>query len=94
MRYCIFFLIFIVLCLNYRISAENYLLNGGQKSNISYKLIQQIDPTPQTVTVDLTFVLPKTFISPTFKQQIRDLNISFSLNPDDTQEREDKHGKD
>jgi transglutaminase-like putative cysteine protease len=90
MRYCIFILLIVVLYIN--LAAENYLLNGGQKSNISYKLRQQIDPTPQTVTIDITFVMPKTFISPTYKQEIKDLNISFSLNPDDRQEREDKHG--
>jgi transglutaminase-like putative cysteine protease len=71
--------------------AENYLLNGGQKSTINYKLRQNIEPTHETVTVNISFVIPQNFASPTFNQEINNLKISFSKNPDDTKEWTDEH---
>ena len=71
--------------------AENYLLNGGQKSTIKYKLRQNIEPTPETVTVNISFVIPQSFSSPTYNQAIENVKISFSKNPDDTKEITDEH---
>jgi hypothetical protein len=71
--------------------AENYLLNGGQKSTIKYKLQQNIEPTSETVTVNISFVIPQSFSSPTYNQVIKDVNILFSKNPDETKELTDEH---
>jgi hypothetical protein len=73
-------------------SAENYLLNGGQDSKIKYKLIQKIEPTSETVTVDLTFVIPQSFNSPTYNQQIENFKASFTLDPSNTKNWTDKRG--
>jgi len=86
----ILFFIFVVLNLN--LIAENYLLNGGQKSKIKYKLIQQVEPTNETVTVDLTFVVPQSFKSSTYNQEISEFNISFTKDPENKKEWLDKHG--
>ncbi len=81
-----------ILFLLSNLQAENYLLNGGQKSKIKYTLAQKIDPTPQTVTVDLTFVIPQTFQSPTFTQEISELKFTFSTEPTKKDESEDQYG--
>jgi transglutaminase-like putative cysteine protease len=72
--------------------AENYLLNGGQQSRIKYVLVQQIEPTPQTVTVDLTYVIPQSFQSPTFNQEISELKFTFTLDPAKKDETVDPYG--
>jgi transglutaminase-like putative cysteine protease len=72
--------------------AENYLLNGGQESTIQYKLIQQVEPTSETVTVDLTFVIVKSYQSPTYNQKINDFNITFSQQPTRSDQLLDNHG--
>ncbi len=72
--------------------AENYLLNGGQKSTIQYKLIQNIEPTEETVTVTLSYVIPQSFTSPTYIQQVSDFNIYFNLEPQKKKEWADKRG--
>jgi hypothetical protein len=74
------------------LSAENYLLNGGQQSKIKYALVQKIEPTPQTVTVDLTFVIPQSFQSPTFNQEISELNFTFTTEPVKKNETVDQYG--
>jgi len=81
-----------ILLLIANLSAENYLLNGGQQSRIKYSLVQKVEPTSQTVTVDLTFVIPQSFVSPTYNQQISDLNFNFTLDPVKKDERSDPYG--
>jgi hypothetical protein len=81
-----------IFILSANLQAENYLLNGGQKSTIKYSLMQKIDPTPQTVTVDLTFVIPQTFKSATFSQVISGLKFNFSTEPAKKSESEDTYG--
>jgi transglutaminase-like putative cysteine protease len=72
--------------------AENYFLNGGQNSTIQYKLIQNIEPTRETVTVTLSYVIPQSFVSPTYIQQISDFKIFFSIEPQKKKEWADKRG--
>ncbi len=62
-----------------QLPAENYLLNGGQNSTIKYQLIQQITPTPETVTIHLSFVEPQNFSSATYTQKINDFSLVSQL---------------
>ncbi len=71
---------------------ENYLLNGGQNSTIKYKLIQKVEPEDGIITVDLTYVIPESFNSKTYNQQIKNFDISFSLKPANKKEWIDKRG--
>ena len=82
----------IAMYMNFNLQAENYLLNGGQNSKINYHLSQQITPTPQTISIDLIFVIPQTFNSPTYKQKIEDLNFSFTMDPEKSEQWIDKDG--
>lgn len=72
--------------------AENYQLKGSQKSLIKYQLVQKIEPTPETVTVNLSFVEPSSFSSPTYNQEISGFKIVPGLAPDQSSESVDEHG--
>jgi len=73
-------------------SAENYLLNGGQESRISYRMVQRIEPTAETITLNLSFVVPQSFDSPTYSQKVLEFNLIPGLPPDDQQEVTDMRG--
>ena len=72
--------------------AENYLINGGQESQIKYQLAQKVLPGPGTKTLKLSFVLPTDFTSPTYNQRITNLSLVFSPEPNKKKEDVDKRG--
>ncbi len=72
--------------------AENYLINGGQESQINYRMVQTVDPAPGTQKLILSFVIPETFSSPTYNQNISDFEITFSLQPSTREESTDERG--
>ena len=72
--------------------AENYLLNGGQASQINYEMIQKIRPSQGTRSLVLSYVIPESFDSPTYRQKIRDLSLRFSPEPSKRKERTDIRG--
>jgi len=72
--------------------AENYLLNGGQKSKIEYKMVQEIVPASGTKKLMISYVKPQSFYSPTYDQQIRNYRVRFSINPDKTEKWTDARG--
>ena len=72
--------------------AENYLINGGQESKILYRLTQRVEPAGKTKTLKLSFVVPETFQSPTYKQRIEDFDLTFSPQPSKRKEEKDKRG--
>ncbi len=72
--------------------AENYLINGGQESQINYQMVQKIAPATGTKKLTLTFVEPVTFSSPTYNQRITNFNLDFSQPPNDRKESLDKRG--
>ena len=45
--------------------AEDYLINGGQYSEITYEMVQRVAPAPGTQKLVLSYVLPESFSSPT-----------------------------
>ncbi len=75
-----------------KIFSENYLLNGGQESTISYRLYQKIIPTKETVTLNLSYVQPGSFQSVTYRQKISKLNIRFTEEPEKKKQWTDKRG--
>jgi len=72
--------------------AENYLLNGGQDSRISYQMTQHVRPSSGTRKLILSYVLPQSFESPTYNQKIDDLDLDFLPRPTRHQEKTDKRG--
>jgi len=72
--------------------AANYLLNGGQESNINYTMTQTITPKPGIRKLILTYVVPKTFESPTFSQRIETIDFRFSPSPAKRRDSTDTRG--
>ncbi len=71
---------------------ENYLINGGQESQINYQMVQKVVPASGTKKLTLSYVEPVTFSSPTYNQKITAFNLTFSQNPDKRKESLDKRG--
>ena len=90
MKSFLLLLIFLVISTGF---CENYLLNGGQSSLIKYKMIQKVEPQDGILTINLSYVIPETFESPTYNQQITNFNISFNIEPDNKNEWMDNHRK-
>ncbi len=72
--------------------AENYLLNGGQESEIKYQLEQTLEPAAGTRKLILNYVVPTSFTSSTYNQRITNLNFSFNPQPTERKERNDTRG--
>jgi len=81
-----------VITLNYSLLADNYQLDGSQSSIIEYRLHQTILPTSETVTMNLSYVVPESFESITYSQYISDFNIRFTAKPEEKKEWIDKRG--
>ncbi len=71
---------------------ENYLLNGGQESQINYKMVQTVEPNPAIHTLYLSYVIPVTYQSPTYNQTISNLEFKYYPQPDDREEYRDERG--
>jgi hypothetical protein len=73
-------------------TAENYLLNGGQQSHIEYRMTQRVQPAKNTRKLVLSYVIPKSFSSPTYQQKIENLTIRFEPPPTKQNKKIDKRG--
>jgi len=88
--FLLFFILFFVpeaSCL-----AENYVLEGQMGSDIVYELQQQVKNGPGTRTLVLSFVVPPTFTSPTYNQEIHGFKLSFSPQPKEEKQSGDQRG--
>lgn len=74
--------------------ATNYLLNGGQESRIEYEITQKVTPSPNSRTIILNFVVPKSFSSPTYNQKVTELAFRFSPEPANRKDTTDERGND
>ncbi len=90
MKKIIFLLAFIFISGN--CLAENYLLNGGQESQINYRITQRVSPAPGTKKIFLSYVKPQSFSSRTYSQRIENLNFKFSQEPSKKTEKTDSRG--
>jgi transglutaminase-like putative cysteine protease len=81
-----------ILLLAMRAEGENYLINGGQESQIRYRLIQHVEPAPQTKSLTLSYVVPENFQSPTYNQHIDKFQLNFSVQPSKRTEETDQRG--
>jgi len=72
--------------------AENYLINGGQESQINYQMQQKVVPPPGTRKLILSFVTPESFTSPTFNQRITGFKLTFSQRPTTRENDVDQRG--
>lgn len=84
--------ILLTICLAENLISENYLINGGQKSRIQYRLTQQVEPAGKTKYLRLSFVVPQSFDSPTYKQIIEGFDLQLSPKPSKRKDKVDKRG--
>ncbi len=74
------------------VRGENYLLKGRQSSRINYSLTQRLVPNAGTKSLIISTVVPATYQSPTYNQEIENLAINFSPPPSNREEKIDKRG--
>ncbi|MBN2415162.1 transglutaminase domain-containing protein [bacterium] len=74
------------------LGSENYIVNGSQESEIAYSLTQRIVPAGTAASVQLSFVAPETYSTPTYSQTIRDLRFTVDPLPQERKERRDERG--
>lgn len=74
------------------VESENYIVNGSQESTITYSLTQQIVPSGSAASIQLSFVTPATYESPTYAQKISNLRFHVDPAPQERKERQDERG--
>lgn len=72
--------------------AENFVVNGDMTSAIHYELQQQVTAGDAMRKLSLSFVLPRSFQSPTYGQQITNLKVSFSPEAEERKTLTDARG--
>ncbi len=72
--------------------AENFIVNGDMSSTIHYELQHHITAGDAMQKLTLSFVLPQSFESPTYNQQISNLKISFSPEAEERKSSSDTRG--
>ena len=72
--------------------AENYLINGGQASEIQYEMTQDIVPSEGILKLSVGYVIPKSFSSPSYSQTVKRFNIQFSVPPTTSRKKLDIRG--
>jgi hypothetical protein len=81
-----------MVCLTGLLRAENYLINGGQKSKIQYVLTQRLELTGKSKYVTMSFVVPESFQSPTYNQRIEGFKLRLTPPPSKREEKRDRRG--
>jgi transglutaminase-like putative cysteine protease len=71
---------------------ENYILNGRMGSVIRYELQEQITAGEGIKKLVMSFVVPRTYHSPTYKQEIKDFDLRFTPEPQERESRSDSRG--
>jgi hypothetical protein len=71
---------------------ENYLINGGQESQIRYRLTQRVQAAAGTSSLTLSYVIPGDFQSPTYNQRVEDFRLTFSVPPSRRTDETDNRG--
>jgi len=87
---CIAFALFFLW--NFPCAAENYVLVGQMGSEIRYELEQRVRRNPGTEKLVLSFVVPPTFESPTYRQEIHGFDLAFSPQPKNKKRSQDNRG--
>ena len=73
-------------------SAENFTVRGDMKSDIHYELQHQIRAGDAMQVLMLSFVVPETFDSPTYRQKVSNFKARFVPEPDQQKTTTDARG--
>jgi hypothetical protein len=84
--------IFIFMVMTSSSLAENFTVKGDMVSTIHYELQHQITAGDAMKKLTLSFVIPQSFDSPTYKQQITNFKIKFSPEAQDSKTTTDDRG--
>src|ERR1035437_1055392 len=84
--------IFIFMVMTSSSLAENFTVKGDMVSTIHYELQHQITAGDAMKKLTLSFVIPQSFDSPTYKQQITNFKIRFSPEAQDSKTATDGRG--
>ncbi|MFO7568803.1 MAG: transglutaminase-like domain-containing protein [Smithellaceae bacterium] len=72
--------------------AENFTVHGDMNAVIHYELSHTIAAGESMKKLMLSFVVPESFDSPTYKQQISNFKMTFSPEPEETTTTRDARG--
>jgi hypothetical protein len=72
--------------------AENVVLQGEQSSEVRFEMVQEIVPNSGVLRLGLGYVIPGSFNSPCFSQDIRDFHVDFSIPPAESRKSVDSRG--
>jgi hypothetical protein len=72
--------------------AENYTVKGDMSSAIRYELQHQVTTGDGVKKMTLSFVVPQTFESPTYIQEIKDFNLVLKPEPQEKKSSADGRG--
>ncbi len=72
--------------------AQEIVVSGSQSSVIKYELKQNIEPFQGIDVLMVSMVVPADFSSPTYSQQISDVQLVFNPRPNSEEEETDKRG--
>ena len=88
------FLVFLLIFFSAGASAraENYTVQGDMASTIRYELQHQVTTGDGMQQISLSFVVPQTFQSPTYVQEIRDFNLLLKPEPQEKKTSTDGRG--
>ena len=84
--------IFIFIVMTSPTFAENFTVKGDMVSTIHYELQHQITAGDDMKKLTLSFVIPQSFDSPTYKQQITNFKIKFAPEAQDSKTTTDDRG--
>ena len=74
------------------VSAVNYIVTGDMGSDIDYELKQNITEAAGLTKLELRFVVPQSYTSPTYVQEVSDVRLDLKPKPKEQTEETDKRG--
>ncbi len=73
-------------------AAENYTVDGEMGSQIRFEIAKSVTTVAGVTKLTLSFVVPPTFQSPTYNQEIRGFEMKFSPRPQDENKKVNERG--
>jgi hypothetical protein len=73
-------------------AAENYTVEGEMGSQIRFEIAKSVTTVAGVTKLTLSFVVPPTFQSPTYNQDIRGFEMTFSPRPQDENKKVNERG--
>ncbi|MBN2515834.1 MAG: transglutaminase domain-containing protein [Deltaproteobacteria bacterium] len=92
MKRILLLIVFFILFATISSWAENYTVQGNMVSQIRFEIQKNVTTVPGVQKTILSFVVPPTFQSPTFNQDIKDFDITFTPRPTNKDRSTDDRG--